>query len=72
MRMWLLGLITIVEMILSSMLARYYPEDSWQAELPEARLAKAQSLLAERRRGGQDLELRDCLHFVDMDRWHRW
>ncbi len=64
-RMWLFGLITISEMILTKALEHFYPNDSWQIELPERRLQKAQSLLVERQRRGQDLELMDCLYLVD-------
>lgn len=64
-RMWLFGLITISEMILSCGLERFYPNDSWQSELPEGRLNKARALLAERRRIGQDLKLHDCLCLID-------
>lgn len=64
-RMWLFGLITIGEMLLSAILERFYPNDSWQSELPEGRLSKARALLAERRRIGQDLELQDCLCLID-------
>lgn len=43
-RMWLFGLITIAEMILSSMLERFCPADRWQTELPEGRLDKGSNL----------------------------
>lgn len=64
-RMWLFGLITILEMNLSKSLERTYPANSWQTELPKGRLEKAMALLSERRKRGQELELKDCLYFAD-------
>jgi hypothetical protein len=64
-RMWLFGIVTLVEMRFSDLIERYSPEDSWRKYLSEARLQKAQSLLAERRRRNQQLQLLDCLQFAD-------
>jgi hypothetical protein len=67
-RMWLFGLITISEMIISDMVERLFPNESWQEKLSEERLAKAQALREERQRKGQDLKLMDCLYLADKAR----
>lgn len=64
-RMWLFGMITIIEMGLTRLIEAAYPEDSWRQCLSEGRLQKAQALLEERKRRNQDLGLLDCLQFSD-------
>jgi hypothetical protein len=64
-RMWLFGIVTLIEMRFSRLIQTQLCEEEWQACLSEQRLAKAESLLAERRRRNQDLDLIDCLQFAD-------
>ena len=64
-RMWLFGMITIIEMGLTRLIEAAYPEDSWRQCVSEGRLQKAQALLEERKRRNQDLGLLDCLQFSD-------
>ncbi len=64
-RMWLFGMITIIEMGLTGLIEAAYPEGSWRQCLPEGRLQKAEALLEERRRRNQDLDLLDCLQVSD-------
>lgn len=64
-RMWLFGMVTLLEMRLSQMVERNWAGDEWRAYLSEGRLQKAEALLAERRRRNQDLNLLDCLQFSD-------
>ncbi len=64
-RMWLFGMITIVEMRFGSLIESHLPGDSWKEHLSAGRLSKAESLLEERRRRNQDLDLLDCLQFSD-------
>jgi putative nucleotidyltransferase with HDIG domain len=65
MRMFLFGLITIAEMIMTDVLRWRYADGSWQSLLSEARLAKARVLREERQRRGQQVGLLDCLQFGD-------
>jgi hypothetical protein len=65
MRMFLFGLITLSEMLLTAVIRHRYPDDSWQDRLSEKRLGKAKSLRAERKRRGQYLDLIDCLQYGD-------
>lgn len=64
-RMWLFGMITIIEMGLTRLIESAYPDDSWRQYLSEGRLQKAEALLEERKRRNQDLDLLDCLQFSD-------
>jgi hypothetical protein len=63
--MWLFGMVTLLEMRLSNMIERTCPGDEWRQFLSDSRIRKAESLLAERQRRNQDLDLLDCLQFSD-------
>ncbi|MFP8870121.1 MAG: hypothetical protein VCB43_01025, partial [Myxococcota bacterium] len=64
-RMWLFGMITIIEMRLSWIIDRFCGGDDWRECISAGRLEKAETLLAERQRRHQDLDLLDCLQFSD-------
>ncbi len=64
-RMWLFGMITIVEMNFTRRIAEYYSDEGWRSLVSEGRLEKAQQLHAERLRRGQHPELLDCLQLSD-------
>ena len=65
MRMWLFGMITLIEMRLTTMIERAATEENWKAYLSPGRVQKAEQLLAERSRRNQSLGLLDCLQFGD-------
>jgi len=64
-RMWLFGMVTIIEMRVTRMIEQNAPGEDWRQSLSDARLEKAEALLAERARRNQDLDLLDCLQFSD-------
>jgi CBS domain-containing protein len=64
-RMWLFGLITLIEMRFATIIDLNLEGDSWQKYLSNSRLEKAIALQAERRRRNQDPDLIDCLQFSD-------
>lgn len=64
-RMYLFGMITIVEMLFVREIERTWPDDSWTEQISEGRLHKAQALLEERLRRSQEARLLDCLQFSD-------
>jgi len=64
-RMWLFGMITLVEMRMGRLVERMCEGESWRQFLSEGRLQKAAALLEERRRRSQNLRLVDCLQFSD-------
>jgi hypothetical protein len=64
-RMWLFGLLTILEMHLLRLIRTLYPNDSWQAHLTKERSAKAHDLFSERKKRNEAIDLADCLQFCD-------
>jgi hypothetical protein len=64
-RMWLFGIVTLVEMRFSELIERHCQCEAWKKYLSESRLQKAQALLEERARRNQRLQLFDCLQFSD-------
>ena len=65
MRMWLFGIITMLEMETEPMIERLWPDDAWKALISPGRLAKAEALLEERARRNQQSTLLACLQFSD-------
>jgi hypothetical protein len=65
MRMFLFGLITLVEMEVTDLIRHRYPGDSWHAMISPQRLTKAVELQKERERRGQKPDLIDCLQYGD-------
>jgi hypothetical protein len=64
-RMWLFGVITLIEMRFLTLIRRRFPENGWERYLSERRLEKASALQAERQRRKQNPNLLDCLQFSD-------
>jgi CBS domain-containing protein len=64
-RMWLFGLISLIEMHLLRIIREYYPEDNWVDLIKKDRLDKAKKLLGERQRRNVAIDLADCLQFCD-------
>ena len=63
-RMWLFGMLTIIEMSFAREIKRLHSED-WEKYISPGRVHKAESLQTERRRRGQPLGLLACLQFGD-------
>jgi hypothetical protein len=64
-RMWLFGLITILDGFVTRELEARYPNEAWTEDLSPGRLRKARELLAERQRRNQQASLVDCLQLAD-------
>ncbi len=64
-RMWVFGLISLVEMQFLRLIRDHYQEVQWKQMLKPDRLAKAERLLRERKRGNEAIDLADCLQFCD-------
>ncbi|MHC4932714.1 MAG: hypothetical protein ACYTGV_11055, partial [Planctomycetota bacterium] len=66
-RMWLFGMITILEMALARMVRGHYREEEWSRLLSPGRLKKAQFQYGERKRRdlAENLDLIDCLQLSD-------
>ncbi len=66
-RMWLFGLISLIEMQLLRIIRDYHPDDSWKllGLISPERLNGAKKRFAELRRRNEAIELADCLMFCD-------
>lgn len=64
-RMWLFGLITLIEIRFLTIIERRFQGDEWQEILSQSRLEKATALQAERQRRKQNPSLLECLQFSD-------
>ncbi len=64
-RMWLFGILSLLELSLSSLLAAHFSDDNWHGLVSESRLKRAQELQAERLRRNQSCTLVDCLQLSD-------
>ncbi len=64
-RMWLFGLISLMEMQLLRVIRETYPLDAWQQYLSETRLTIAREMLERRQASNAEIDLADCLQFCD-------
>jgi hypothetical protein len=64
-RMWLFGMITLLEMNLVERIKTTLPQDKWQMMISPARLKKAEALSIERERRKHRCSLLDCLQLGD-------
>jgi hypothetical protein len=67
-RMWLFGMITLIEMNFAERIRMKWEAESWSSLISSTRLSKAKELLEERRRRKQKCDLLDCLQFSDKAR----
>lgn len=65
MRMFLFGLITLLEMNMQRIIVSFYTRNAWRIFLPPRRLDSARALLYERQRRNEAISLADCLQFCD-------
>lgn len=64
-RIYLFGLISLLEMHIGYWVRNQYEEDTWQSVLSQTRINKAQQLFDERKKRNQEIDLFDCLQFCD-------
>ncbi len=64
-RMWLFGLVTLVEETFSRVLKDRFPGNAWHGMITKGRLEAARRLHEERTRRNEHLDLADCLQFGD-------
>ena len=64
-RIFLFGLITLLEMQLQRIIQNEYSDNSWTNLLKPQRLKKAKELLTQRQARNEDIGLVDCLQFCD-------
>ncbi len=63
-RMWLFGIVTLIEMQLLRLLRKHYPEESWKEHL-KGRLKKAEEMFLDLQQRNEHIDLADCLQFCD-------
>jgi hypothetical protein len=64
-RLYIFGLISLLEMHMQFWVATEYPDDSWQDYLTRPRLEKAQAVYELRVSADEGLKLLDCIQFCD-------
>ena len=64
-RMWLFGMVTMIELRYARLIREACPNGSWRQYLSEGRLKKADEFMAERRRRHRSADLLDCLQLSD-------
>jgi hypothetical protein len=64
-RMWLFGLLSLIEMQMLRLIREAYPGDSWVGQLSSGRLAKVRDQHADRALRSMETELSDCLQWAD-------
>lgn len=64
-RMWLFGMITLLEMRTTRLIEIHFPNETWRESLSASRIEKAEQLREERKRRGQNVGLIDCLQITD-------
>jgi hypothetical protein len=64
-RMWLFGMVTLAELMITERVRQRWPRGAWRAELSAGRLDKALELQRERARRGQSAGLLECLQLSD-------
>lgn len=64
-RMWLFGLISLLEMQMLRIIREFYPANSWTDSLSSCRLEKATYVFKDRKNRNEEIDLADCLQFCD-------
>jgi hypothetical protein len=64
-RLWLFGLVTLLEMQMLRLIRERYPADTWKSLLTEDRVLTANRIFEQRRSRYEENDLSDCLQIVD-------
>jgi hypothetical protein len=64
-RMWLFGMVTMIELRYTRLIEEACPDESWREYLSEGRVRKAEGFMTERRRRHRSVGLLDCLQLSD-------
>jgi hypothetical protein len=64
-RLWLFGLVSLLEMQLLRIIRERHPVDGWTPLLPPGRLRATRQVFSERRRRNEENDLSDCLQLAD-------
>ncbi len=64
-RVYIFGMISLLEMHLNSWITHFYPDDIWVRKVPEPRIIEARETHEQRKGNNQELSLLECLQFCD-------
>ena len=64
-RLWLFGLVSLLEMQMLRLIRERYPGEAWAGLLTEERVAAARQIFDKRREKKEEIDLSDCLQIVD-------
>ena len=64
-RMWLFGIISLLEMTLLQRLREVYPEEEWKKYMSEKRIEAARNVHADRLKHNEAIDLAECLQLCD-------
>jgi len=64
-RMWLFGIISLLEMQQLRLIRHHFEDDKWRFHLNDNRIQKAEALCSMRRERNEEIDLADCLQFCD-------
>lgn len=64
-RMWLFGIISLIEMNFLKLIRRCYPNSSWKDLVNPNRMNNAEYMLRDRKQRNEATDLADCLQFCD-------
>lgn len=64
-RIYIFGIISLLEMHLNAWINHYYPENSWVNDVPEKRMQEASEIFELRKGKNQELSLLECLQLCD-------
>jgi hypothetical protein len=64
-RLWLFGLVSLLEMQMLRVVRERYPADAWESLLSDERVSGARRVFEERRRRHEENDLSDCLQLGD-------
>ena len=64
-RIYIFGIISLLEMHLNSWINHYYQNDSWFYKVPKQRMEKAEKVYEQRKGKNQELSILECLQLCD-------
>ncbi len=64
-RIYIFGIISLLEMHLNSWINHYYQNDSWFYKIPEPRMENAKKVYEQRKGENQELTILECLQLCD-------
>jgi hypothetical protein len=64
-RLLMFGIISLLEMTMLELIRQAHPNNTWCGLISKQRLEKANDLLVQRQRKGQDIDLADCLQWSE-------